>query len=186
MNIQPIVNHNINRNPRLAKGLEKFAEQGGENIANYINAAGKFAIAPLMIMYNPFSKESKENKKWAAIKQPVEALVTIGAQVASIGFLFKGIDKLAAKGKINFKLVDEARKDATKIPEAIIKATKDKFDKSGNPLDPIKVLEKNCLEIFKDRVGTILTIGLYVPVLALSNRIFPIVADWLVKDNDDD
>ena len=82
--------------------------------------------------------------------------------------------------------VEEAKQDATKIPKAIIETTKDKFDKSGKPLDPIKTLEKNCLEIFKDRVGTILTIGLYVPVLALSNRIFPVVADWLVKDNDND
>lgn len=186
MRINRIVNNSTHTNQRLARGLEKFSEQGGENIANYINAAGKFAIAPLMILYNPFSKESKENKKWAAIKQPVEALVTIGAQVASIGFLFKRIDKLAAKGKINFKLVEEAKQDATKIPKAIIETTKDKFDKSGKPLDPIKTLEKNCLEIFKDRVGTILTIGLYVPVLALSNRIFPVVADWLVKDNDND
>ncbi|MBE7713552.1 MAG: hypothetical protein E7Z87_07400 [Cyanobacteria bacterium SIG26] len=186
MRIQKVINQNINKNQRLARGLEKFSEQGGENIANYINAAGKFAIAPLMIMFNPFSKESKKNKEWAAIKQPVEALVTIGAQVLSIGLLFKGIDKYAAKGKLNFKLVEDAKKDASKIPQAIIDATKDKLDKAGNPLDPIKVLEKNCLDIFKDRVGTILTIGLYVPILALSNRIFPIIADWLIKDNDND
>lgn len=186
MRVHQIVSQSTHTNPRLAKSLERFSEQGGENIANYINAAGKFAIAPLMILYNPFSKESKENKKWAAIKQPVEALVTIAAQVASIGLLFKSIDKYAAKGKINFKLVEDAKKDATKIPKAIIESTKGKLDKDGKPLDPIAVLEKSCLDIFKDRVGTILTIGLYVPVLALSNRIFPKVADWLVKDNDND
>jgi hypothetical protein len=52
----------IKFNQRMANSLEKFSSQGGEKIANYINAAGKFAIAPMMIMFNPFSKESKENK----------------------------------------------------------------------------------------------------------------------------
>lgn len=169
----------IRFNQRMANSLERFSSQGGEKIANYINAAGKFAIAPLMIMYNPFSKESKENKEWAAIKQPIEALVTIAAQLAALGLLYKRIDKLAAKGKINFKLVDDAKKGG-EIPKAILEAA------GGDKTKAIDELYKNCLDIFKDRVGTVLTIALYVPVLALSNRIFPKVADFLIKDNDDE
>ena len=166
-------------NQRMANSLEKFSSQGGEKIANYINAAGKFAIAPLMIMYNPFSKESMENKEWAAIKQPVEALVTIGAQIAALGLLYKRIDKLAAKGKFTFKIVDEAKKGG-EIPKAILDAA------NGDRAKAIKELNKNCLDIFKDRIGTVLTIALYVPILALSNRVFPVIADFLIKDNDKD
>ena len=151
----------VNINQRMANSLERFSSQGGEKIANYINAGGKFAIAPLMILYNPFSKESKENKKWAAIKQPVEAVVTIAAQLAAIGMLFKGIDKLAAKGKIKFGLVEEAKKSGI-IPKQILD------DAGGDKEKAIKELYKSCLDIFKDRVGTVLTIALYVPILALS------------------
>lgn len=166
-------------NQRMANSLEKFSSQGGEKIANYINAGGKFAIAPLVIMYNPFSKESKENKKWAAIKQPVEAVVTILAQLAALGLLFKGIDKYAAKGKIKFKLVEEAKKTGN-IPKSILESVNNDKEKG------LEELTKDCLDIFKDRIGTVLTIALYVPILALSNRIFPKVADMLVKDNDDE
>ncbi len=169
----------VNFNQKMANSLEKFSSQGGEKIANYINAGGKFAIAPLVIMYNPFTKESKENKKWAAIKQPVEAVITIAAQLASLGLLFKGIDKLAAKGKIKFKLVEDAKKTG-EIPKQILEAAK------GDKAKALEELSKDCLDIFKDRVGTVLTIALYVPVLALSNRIFPKVADMLVKDKDNE
>lgn len=169
----------VNFNQKMANSLEKFSSQGGEKIANYINAGGKFAIAPLVIMYNPFTKESKENKKWAAIKQPVEAVITIAAQLASLGLLFKGIDKLATKGKIKFKLVEDAKKTG-EIPKQILEAAK------GDKAKALEELSKDCLDIFKDRVGTILTIALYVPVLALSNRIFPKVADMLVKDKDNE
>lgn len=174
MKISPVSIHQ-----KMANSLEKFSSQGGEKIANYINAGGKFAIAPLVIMYNPFTKESKENKKWAAIKQPVEALVTIAAQIAALGLLFKGIDKLAAKGKITFKLVEEAKKTG-EIPKSILESVK------GDKTKAIEELSKNCLDIFKDRVGTVLTIALYVPILALSNRVFPKVADLLVKDKDNE
>lgn len=169
----------IKFNQKMANSLEKFSSQGGEKIANYINAGGKFAIAPLVIMYNPFTKESKENKKWAAIKQPVEAVVTIAAQIAALGLLFKGIDKLAAKGKIKFRLVEEAKKTGD-IPKQILESVQ------NDKVKALAELSKNCLDIFKDRVGTVLTIGLYVPILALSNRIFPKVADMLVKDNDNE
>ena len=165
-------------NQRMANSLEKFSEQGGEKIANYINAAGKFAIAPLMILYNPFTNESKENKKWAAVKQPVEAVVTIAAQIMSLNLLYKGIDKLAEKGKLNFKLVQDAIKGG-EIPKPILDAI------SGDRTKAIKNLQKTCLDIFKDRAGTVSTIALFVPVLAISNRVFPIIADLLTKDNDD-
>ncbi len=174
MRVQP-----VKFNQRMARSLEKFSDQGGEKIANYINAAGKFAIAPLMILYNPFTKESKENKKWAAIKQPVEAVVTILAQLVSLNVLYKGVDKLAEKGKLQFQLVKDAIKDNSKIPASIMETAGNNTEKA------LKLLDETCVGIFKDRIGTILTIAMFVPVLALSNRIFPKIADILVKDNDE-
>ena len=97
----------------------------------------------------------------------------------ALGMLFKGIDKLASKGKINFKLVEEAKKSGI-FPKEILESVK------GDKTQTLKELNKNCLDIFKDRIGTVLIIALYVPILALSNKIFPVVADWLVKNNDND
>ena len=87
-------------------------------------------------------------------------------------------DKLAEKGKLNFKLVQDAIKGG-EIPKPILDAV------SGDRTKAIKNLQKTCLDIFKDRAGTVLTIALFVPVLAISNRVFPIIADLLTKDNDD-
>ncbi len=167
-------------NQKMARSLEKFSDQGGEKIANYINAAGKFAIAPLMILYNPFTKESKENKKWAAIKQPVEAVISILAQLASLNVLYKVVDKFAQKGKLKFKIVEDAIKDHSKIPASIMQTTGNNVEKA------LKLLDETCVGIVKDRLGTMLTIAMFVPVLALSNRLFPKIADLLVKDDKDD
>jgi len=65
-------------NQRIATSLENFSKKGGEKVSNYVNAAGKAIIAPMVIIANPFSKEDKENRQWAAVKQPVEAVVTLG------------------------------------------------------------------------------------------------------------
>ena len=92
-------------NQYIATSLEKFSQNGGEKVSNYVNAAGKAVIAPLVIMHNPFTKENEDNRKWAAIKQPVEAILTITMQLASLALLYKGINSLIKKGKINFKYV---------------------------------------------------------------------------------
>ena len=96
--------------------LEKFSKNGGEKVSNYVNAAGKAVIAPLIIMNNPFTHEDKESKQWAAIKQPVEAIITIAMQIATLSLLYKGIDKIIKNSKVNFKFVEEATKDISKIP----------------------------------------------------------------------
>ena len=54
---------NTNLNQHIATSLEKFSQKGGEKVSNYVNAAGKAVIAPLVIMHNPFTKENEENRK---------------------------------------------------------------------------------------------------------------------------
>ncbi|MCD7779609.1 MAG: hypothetical protein LUH05_02925 [Candidatus Gastranaerophilales bacterium] len=165
-------------NQYLASSLEKFSEKGGEKVSNYVNAAGKIAVAPLVIMHNPFTNEDKDNRKWAAIKQPVEAVISIAMQIAGLSLLYKGIDSLIKKGKINFKFVEEASKDVSKIPDKIMKACSNDKDKA------LKMYKEQYEEIFKDRIGAVLTAATYVPVLAVSNKIYPKIADKLVNKND--
>lgn len=167
----------VNFNQRLGKSLENFSAHGGEKIANYVNAAGKFAVAPLVIMFNPFSNESAENRKWAAIKQPIEAVATIAIQMLALKQLYKGVDKLNEKGLLKFRIVDLA-KEKSIFPDKFQKEIKNGMKKSK----AITELSQETLGLFKDRLGTLLTIGLYVPVLAITNKIYPIIAGKVIKN----
>ena len=51
----------IGFNRYAGKFIEKMSEHGGEKLANYVNAGGKMVVAPLVIMNNPFTNESKKN-----------------------------------------------------------------------------------------------------------------------------
>ena len=165
-------------NQHIATSLEKFSQKGGEKVSNYVNAAGKAVIAPLVIMNNPFTKENEDNKKWAAVKQPVEAVITIVMQLASLALLYKGIDSLIKKGKINFKYVENATKDVSKIPKKILNACNNDYDKA------LKMYREQYNEIFKDRIGAVVSAIAYLPVLALSNKIYPKIAQKLVNKNE--
>ncbi|MBE7706434.1 MAG: hypothetical protein E7Z91_04245 [Cyanobacteria bacterium SIG30] len=165
-------------NQQLVNSLEKFSKNGGEKISNYVNATGKALIAPLVIMHNPLTHEDKDNRKWAAVKQPVEAVITLAMQLATLGLLYKGINKLIHKNKINFKFIEEATKDVTKIPKKIM-------EECGN--DTQKALAKYKEEfngVFKDRLGAILSAVTYLPVLAVSNKIYPKIAHKLIDKNE--
>lgn len=161
-----------------ATSLEKFSKNGGEKVSNYVNAAGKAVIAPLIIMHNPFTHEDKESKQWAAVKQPVEAVITIAMQIATLSLLYKGIDKLIKNNKINFKFVEEATKDISKIPQKIMNACNGDKDKA------LAMYKEQYNEIFKDRVGAVVSAATYLPVLAVSNKIYPKIAQKLVNNNE--
>ena len=162
-----------------ATSLEKFSKNGGEKVSNYVNAAGKAVIAPLIIMHNPFTHEDQESKQWAAIKQPVEAVITIAMQIATLSLLYKGIDKLIKNGKVNFKFVEEATKDISKVPEKIMKACNNDNDKA------LAMYKEQYNEIFKDRVGAVVSAVTYLPVLAVSNKIYPKIAQKLVNNKNE-
>lgn len=161
-------------NQRIVNTLERFSKNGGEKISNYANAAGKAVIAPLVIMHNPFSKEDKDNRKWAAIKQPIEAVITVAIQTASLTLLFAGMDKMFKSGKFQFKAIQEAAQDSRKIPAKIMEACN--FDKDL----ALKRYAEQFNNTFKDRVGAILSILTYIPVLAISNKIYPKIAEKIV------
>ena len=165
-------------NQYIATSMEKFSQKGGEKVSNYVNAAGKAIIAPMIIMHNPFTHEDEDSRKWAAVKQPVEAVITIAMQMATLGLLYKGIDKLISKGKVNFKFVEEATKDISKIPQKIMNACNGDKDKA------LAMYKEQYNEIFKDRVGAVVSAATYLPVLAISNKIYPKIAQKLVNNNE--
>lgn len=165
-------------NQRIATSIEKFSQNGGEKISNYVNAAGKAIIAPIIIMHNPFTHEDEDNRKWAAIKQPVEAIITIAMQLTILSLLYKGIDSLIKQGKINFKFVEDATKDVSKIPQKILDAC------SCDTQKALKMYSEQYNEIFKDRLGAALSAVTYLPVLAISNKIYPKIAQKLVNKNE--
>ncbi len=167
----------IGFNRCAGKFVEKMSEHGGEKLANYVNAGGKMVVAPLVIMNNPFTNESKKNRKWASTKQIVEAVITLGIQLAGLGVLYKKIDKLASKGKINFKLTEIAKEKGI-FPEKIQEEIRAGLSKK----EAIKKLDEQCLSVFKDRLGTLTTIALYIPTLAISNKVFPVIAERMTKN----
>ena len=107
-------------NQYIATSLEKFSQNGGEKVSNYVNAAGK----------------------------------------------------------VNFKYVENATKDISKIPKNILEACNNDYDKA------LKMYKEQYNEIFKDRVGAIVSSVSYLPVLALSNKVYPKIAQKLVNKNE--
>lgn len=71
---------------------------GGELETILFNGAGKALLAPLFIAFNPLSREKKEDKAYMAWKQPISAVVNMGAQLLILLKANKYLDKLAEKG----------------------------------------------------------------------------------------
>lgn len=165
-------------NQKIVNSLEKFSQNGGEHVSNYVNAAGKMFIAPLVILNNPFSHEDKENRKWAAIKQPVEAAITIAMQLLTVSLLFKGIDKIIKNDKLKFKFVEEASKNPKKIPEKIMASC------NRDKTLALKKYQEQFNDTFKDRAGALLSIFTYIPILAISNKVYPKIARKLTGKNE--
>ena len=62
-----------------------------------------------------------------------------------------------------------------KIPEKILKACNYDYEKA------LSMYKKQYNEIFKDRLGAIVTTITYLPVLAVSNKIYPKIAEKIVN-----
>lgn len=163
---------------QLATSLEKFSQKGGEKVSNYVNAAGKAVIAPLVIMHNPFTHEDEDNRKWAAIKQPVEAIITIAMQIATLSLVYKGVNSIINKGLVNFKFVENAKKDISKIPQKIMEACGNNKEKA------IEMYKNQFDDVFRDRIGAVVSMITYIPILAISNKIYPKIASRLVGNNE--
>lgn len=69
----------IGRGTRLAEWL---AKKDGEIEKQLINALFTATLAPIVIGWNPFSKQDKQTKQYMAVRQPISAVVAIAGGVA--------------------------------------------------------------------------------------------------------
>lgn len=151
----------LTKEPWYIRSSVKFSQVGGENFANIVNSAGKFAIAPLVIAFNPLSKEKKETKVYSAWKQPIEAVITLASQIIALVAFDKYVDKLAYAGKLaqQFNLNKVTDKQ-------VLKLTKEK------------------LGIFKDRLGFAISLLLIPLTTAASNWIYPKIMKKILPQGD--
>ncbi len=117
-------------NPSLKKSalkvLAKLSNFSGEKANIIINSAGKFFIAPAMIMFNPFLKESKEDKGYSASKQVVAAGFNLVSQLGVLVITEKWLNKLAKANKLGpaFNL-NTAKKEAAQLAQKRLKVLND-------------------------------------------------------------
>ncbi len=98
-----IIKHLKNKNSYMSLRSKFFymcSRCGGELETILFNGAGKAFIAPLIIVFNPLSKEKKENKSYMAWKQPISAVVNLGAQLLILSSINKNFNKLASRGAL--------------------------------------------------------------------------------------
>ena len=147
---------------KLVRTLVKLEEQGFEKLANIVNMAGKAIVAPAVIIMNPLvSKDDKEDRKYTACKQPIEAIIMGASQLFMLSFLEKKLDNLSKKGK----LWDEYN---------IKNKCSDKLEESLKRLN-----------ILKDRLGFIFVLAT-IPILTkISNYIYPKIMNIIMPQKDD-
>ncbi|OGI03799.1 MAG: hypothetical protein A2Y25_07245 [Candidatus Melainabacteria bacterium GWF2_37_15] len=144
------ISNQIANKSGLVKFSVRFAEAGGEKVANIVNAAGKFAIAPLVIAFNPLSKENKETRVYSAWKQPIEAVLTIAIQLLALNQIDKYVDKLSLEGKLA-----------------------DDFNLKGVSKGPNLELIQKKLGVFKDRIGILAALAAIPVVTSITNWAYP-------------
>ena len=95
-------------------------------------------------------------------------IIFIMIMIAALYFSFKAFDP-----RINTVYYEDQNE---KIQEEIRAGLSKK--------EAIKKLDEQCLNVFKDRLGTLTTIALYIPTLAVSNKVFPMIAERMTKNED--
>ena len=77
--------------------LIKLKRCQGETFNNVVTAVGTAGVAPIFIIHNPLAKEDKQTKEYTAARQPISALITLGAQVPIMKVYNNFLDNLAVK-----------------------------------------------------------------------------------------
>lgn len=92
-NIRDLENTVIENSKGVQKMLINLEKKSGETLNNIVTAVGTACIAPIFITYNPFSKEEKETKAYSAWRQPLSAVITLGAQIPLMKVYNNWLDK---------------------------------------------------------------------------------------------
>lgn len=90
---------NINLN-KAAQTALWFSKNCGEGTNIIINAIGKGALAPIVILTNPIVKEDKKTKQYSALKLCIDAITMLGLQLGLNKTTCIIIDNLAKKGNL--------------------------------------------------------------------------------------
>ncbi len=126
MKTRPIQNNNTNKQPvfrglptgKISGKISEFFLNGGVGEGNSIaiDILGKAVLVPLVIIFNPLSKQPKEDKKYSAIKNPIAAGIQLGLEVPIFYYTSRMVRNLANKGLLdkagsNFSYNAKAAKD---------------------------------------------------------------------------
>lgn len=84
----------------VGRRLKKFSDKDGEAQNQLINAFFTTTLAPVMIAWNPFSKQDEKTKKYSALRQPISAGIAISGGLAMTKGVNYYMSKLASEGYI--------------------------------------------------------------------------------------
>jgi|GEM_PF-5295151 len=108
----------VNNLPRFLKPLAKLKD--GETLNTLVTAVGTALVAPIFIAFNPLSKEDKETKIYSAMRQPISAIIAVGAQLGIASQFNKWVSNLAKNNKLDV-LNNLGTKEAAKKLKSIQK-----------------------------------------------------------------
>jgi hypothetical protein len=127
---------------RLSKTFS--AEKYKGDIANVIiTGLGTGIVAPLMIKFNPLSKEDQDTKTYAAWRQPISAVIAVITQVGITKQVGNIIEKMAASG-------DFGKKMDTSISDKYLRKAK-KYSNISDDLAVIAEKNENKLKNYLDK-----------------------------------
>lgn len=164
---QAIVGEITEKTGVLGKIYKFLADKDGEIQSQAINALFTTTLAPIMIAWNPFSKQDEKTKKYTALRQPVSAAIAmtggLGMTIATNYYMNKMAcegyianvdarieptkDYLKGKFKQDYKAASDKKEFLEKCNPESIKG--DKFSPNGKPTK--KYLDA-CFEGYSDKV----------------------------------
>ncbi len=105
----------INNLPKIPKLLAKLKQHDGEILNTLVTAIGTAFVAPVFIAFNPLSKEDKETKIYSAMRQPISAVIAVGAQLGIASQFNKWVTNLAKGNKLDILKNLSEKEAATKL-----------------------------------------------------------------------
>lgn len=88
----------------VGRPLKWLSDTKGELQSQLINAAFTTTLAPIMIAYNPFSKQDEKTKKYTALRQPISAGIALSVVLPMTWAINSFMDNLYNVG--HFETID--------------------------------------------------------------------------------
>ncbi|MDD3149969.1 MAG: hypothetical protein PHV68_03970 [Candidatus Gastranaerophilales bacterium] len=146
--VKPVKNL-INKNKEAVTAFFSKHSEIGEGAGIFFDFIGKAAIIPIVMIFNPFSKEDKDSKTYSALKHPVGASIQAVMEVSILMQGTRYIDKLAKQGKLGAKY-------------AVSKLTGENLEKATSRLN-----------FFKNRACWVAAISMTPALCAIENWAHP-------------